>query len=192
MTGFSSSRCPLHRHRLGPRPQLVRRPDHRQAADAGFPERLRAVLLPGARGQRPEHAGNPTARRPRRPESLRGITHCAVGNGTIVLALEALIVIGFVRMAETGVVPKFALLASFAWLMRSTWAEISYWHELTQNQVAPAAGQCAAVGTGRSACRRPSVPFLVAERFLRRDACLYLPAADGWRRSSRSPSASCC
>jgi hypothetical protein len=40
------------------------------------------------------------------------------------------------RMVQTGAVPKFALLASFAWLMRSTWGEISYWHELTRNQVA--------------------------------------------------------
>ena len=88
----------------------------------------------------------------------------AVANGTIVIALEVLIVIGFFRMGDTGMLPKFALLAAFAWLMRSTWGEISYWHELTRNEVAPLRGRALAwywtIGMPQA-----FIPFLVAERF---------------------------
>ena len=87
----------------------------------------------------------------------------AVGNGTIVIALEVLIVIGFFRMGETGAVPKFALLAAFAWLMRSTWGEIAYWHELTRNEVAPLRGR-PLVWYWIIGIPQAFVPFLVAER----------------------------
>lgn len=88
----------------------------------------------------------------------------AVGNGTIVIALEVLIVIGFFRMGETGEVPKFALLAAFAWLMRSTWGEISYWHELIRNEVAPLRGR-AVLWYWMIGIPQAFFPFLVAERF---------------------------
>ncbi len=121
-----------------------------------FYYRAHAVNDPNMRGTQP--LAGPDDRIPAWNHAL------AVGNGTIVLALEALIVIGFVRMAETGVVPKFALLASFAWLMRSTWGEISYWHELTRNQVAPLRGSALrwywTIGMPQAI-----FPFLVAERF---------------------------
>jgi len=88
----------------------------------------------------------------------------AVANATIVVALEVLIVIGFFRMDDTGTLPKFALLAAFAWLMRSTWGEISYWHTLTRNEVDPLRGRALAwywlIGIPQA-----FVPFLVAERF---------------------------
>lgn len=118
--------------------------------------RAHAVNDPNMRGTQP--LAGPADRIPAWNHAL------AVGNGTIVLALEVLIVIGFFRMAETGAVPKFALLASFAWLMRSTWGEISYWHELTRNQVAPLQGSALAwywvIGIPQA-----FFPFLVAERF---------------------------
>jgi hypothetical protein len=88
----------------------------------------------------------------------------AVGNGTIVLAAEVLIVLGFVALFRGSPVPDYARLAAFVWLMRGVWGEISYWHVLTQNEVAPLRGGPLAwywfIGIPQA-----FVPFLVAERF---------------------------
>jgi hypothetical protein len=118
--------------------------------------RLHAVNDPNMRGTEP--LAGPPDRIPPWNHAL------AVANGTIVLALEVLIVIGFFRMADTGVVPKFALLAAFAWLMRSAWGEISYWHELTRNEVAPLRGR-ALLWYWIIGIPQAFFPFLVAERF---------------------------
>ena len=48
--------------------------------------------------------------------------------------------------------------------MRSTWGEISYWHTLTRNELAPLRGRALtwywAIGIPQA-----FIPFLVAERF---------------------------
>ncbi len=98
----------------------------------------------------------------------------AVGNGTIVLAMEALIVIGFIVMARSGSVPDFARLAAFVWLMRSVWGEISYWHVLTEGDIEPLRGLRLAwywlIGMPQAL-----FPFLVAERFYPLDSYSFTP-----------------
>lgn len=88
----------------------------------------------------------------------------AVGNGTVVLALEGLIVLGFLALYRGEPVPDFARLAAFAWLMRGVWGEISYWHVLTSGEVEPLRGIPLAwywlIGIPQA-----FIPFLVAERF---------------------------
>jgi hypothetical protein len=88
----------------------------------------------------------------------------AVANGTIVLALEAMIVWGFVAIGAGRSLPDAARLAAFAWLMRSVWGELSYWHVLTAGAVAPLRGWPLAwywvIGMPQA-----FFPFLVAERF---------------------------
>ena len=87
-----------------------------------------------------------------------------MANGTIVLALEVVLVIGFLMLPRAGTVPDYVRLAAFAWLMRGTWGEISYWHVLTQNEVEPLRGSRLAwywlIGMPQA-----FFPFLVAERF---------------------------
>jgi hypothetical protein len=88
----------------------------------------------------------------------------AVANGTIVLALEVLIVFGLLAVGAGDPVPDAARLAAFAWLMRSVWGELSYWHVLTAGAVAPLRGWPLAwywvIGMPQA-----FFPFLVAERF---------------------------
>jgi len=80
-----------------------------------------------------------------------------------VLALEVILVIGFLRLHQLGVVPEYARLAAYAGLMRGV-SEISYWHVLTQNEVEPLRGKRLAwywlIGMPQA-----FIPFLVAERF---------------------------
>ncbi|MEQ8786187.1 MAG: hypothetical protein RIC55_07800 [Pirellulaceae bacterium] len=94
----------------------------------------------------------------------------AVANGTIVLALEVLVVIGLLTVRGGEPVPDFARLAAFAWLMRSVWGELSYWHVLTSGEVAPLRGR-PLVWYWIIGMPQALFPFLVAERF-------YDPAAD--------------
>ena len=98
------------------------------------------------------------------PDRIPAWNHAlAVANGTIVLALEVVLVVGFLTMPPVGAIPDYLRLAAFAWLMRGTWGEISYWHTLTQNEVEPLRG-------GRLAwywligMPQAFFPFLVAER----------------------------
>lgn len=88
----------------------------------------------------------------------------AVANGTIVLALEVLIVIGLVAVLTGHLVPDAARLAAFAWLMRSVWGELSYWHVLTAGAVAPLRGW-PLVWYWIIGMPQAFFPFLVAERF---------------------------
>jgi hypothetical protein len=88
----------------------------------------------------------------------------AVGNGTIVLGLEILVVLGFLAILRAATVPDFARLAAFAWLMRGVWGEISYWHVLTRNEVAPLKGG-PLVWYWLIGIPQAFIPFLVAERF---------------------------
>lgn len=87
----------------------------------------------------------------------------AVTSGTLSIALEVVIVIGFVQLGKTGTVPKFALVAAFAWWMRGV-IEILYWNALTRNDVEPLRGRPLAwywlIGIPQA-----FIPFLVAERF---------------------------
>lgn len=88
----------------------------------------------------------------------------AVGNGTIVLVLEALVVYGLLVAGSGGPVPDAARLAAFAWLMRSIWGELSYWHILTASEIEPLRGWRLGwywvIGMPQA-----FFPFLVAERF---------------------------
>lgn len=98
------------------------------------------------------------------PDRIPAWNHAlAVANGTIVLALEAVLVFGFLTLPEVGAVPDYVRLAAFAWLMRGTWGEISYWHVLTQNEVEPLRGRRLGwywlIGMPQA-----FFPFLVAER----------------------------
>jgi len=88
----------------------------------------------------------------------------AVGNGTIVLALEALVVYGLVTVGSGRPVPDAARLAAFAWLMRSVWGELSYWHVLTAGAVEPLRGT-PLVAYWIIGMPQAFFPFLVAERF---------------------------
>lgn len=104
------------------------------------------------------------------PDRIPAWNHAlAVANGTIVLGLEVVLVIGFLTLPQVGLVPDYVRLAAFAWLMRGTWGEISYWHVLTQDEVEPLRG-------GRLAwywligMPQAFFPFLVAERFYAADA----------------------
>lgn len=99
------------------------------------------------------------------PDRIPAWNHAlAVSNGTIVLILEILIVVGFVSIAGGGTIPDFARLAAFAWLMRSVWGELSYWHILTASEVEPLGGWRLAwywlIGMPQA-----FFPFLAAERF---------------------------
>ena len=88
----------------------------------------------------------------------------AVANGTLVLALEALVVWGLFTVGAGYAVPDTARLAAFAWLMRGVWGELSYWHVLTASAVEPLRGARLAwywiIGMPQA-----FIPFLVAERF---------------------------
>lgn len=88
----------------------------------------------------------------------------AVANGTIVLALEVLIVFGLLAAGSGQPVPDAARLAAFAWLMRGVWGELSYWHVLTAGDIDPLRGKALAaywiIGMPQA-----FIPFLVAERF---------------------------
>ena len=88
----------------------------------------------------------------------------AVANGTLVLGLEIVLVVGFVKLLRNEPFPEYARLAAYAWLMRGVWGEISYWHVLTQNEVEPLRGTRLAwywmIGMPQAL-----IPFLVAERF---------------------------
>lgn len=88
----------------------------------------------------------------------------AVANGTIVVALEVLIVIGLLTVIAGNPVPDAARLAAFAWLMRSVWGELSYWHVLTHSPSAPLRGR-ALVWYWIIGMPQAFLPFLVAERF---------------------------
>jgi len=88
----------------------------------------------------------------------------AVANGTIILALEVLIVVGFVALYRNQPVPDFARLAAFAWLMRGVSGEISYWHVLTSGEVEPLRGG-RLVWYWLIGIPQAFIPFLVAERF---------------------------
>ena len=60
------------------------------------------------------------------PDRIPAWNHAlSVANGTIVLALEVLIVLGFIAIADADNIPDYARLAAFTWLMRSVWGEIS-------------------------------------------------------------------
>jgi hypothetical protein len=87
----------------------------------------------------------------------------AVVSGTLTLALEVILVIGFLRLHQSGVVPEYARFAAYAGLMRGV-SEISYWHVLTQNDVEPLRGKWLAwywlIGMPQA-----FIPFLAAERF---------------------------
>jgi len=88
----------------------------------------------------------------------------AVANGTIVVALEVLVVIGLLAVLDGRPVPDASRLAAFAWLMRSVWGEISYWHVLTAGAVAPLRG-ASLVWYWIIGLPQAFFPFLVAERF---------------------------
>jgi len=99
------------------------------------------------------------------PDRIPAWNHAlAVGNGTIVLAMEVLIVFGFIAIATGKPIPDFARLAAFVWLMRSVWGELSYWHVLTESEIEPLRGWRLAwywlIGMPQA-----FFPFLVAERF---------------------------
>lgn len=98
------------------------------------------------------------------PDRLPAWSHAlAVTNGTLVLALEVIIVIGFIHLGATGTVPKIALVAAFAWWMRGV-MEVHYMHALMRNDVDPMRGRALArylvIGVPQAI-----IPFLVAERF---------------------------
>lgn len=90
----------------------------------------------------------------------------AVSNGTLVVILELIILSAFyhIYQGETGTIPDYIRFATAAWIMRSVWGDISYWHELTQNPVAPLTG-------GKLmwyyflAIPQIIIPWLIAERF---------------------------
>ena len=88
----------------------------------------------------------------------------AVANGTLILALEVVLIIGFLKLFRGHELPDYARLAAFAWIMRGMWGEISYWHILTRNEVEPLRGRRLAwywlIGMPQA-----FFPFLVAERF---------------------------
>lgn len=88
----------------------------------------------------------------------------AVGNGTIVLAAEVVIVFGFLAIARGEPLPDAARLAAFAWLMRGVWGELSYWHVLTASAVEPMRGR-RLVRYWIIGMPQAFFPFLVAERF---------------------------
>jgi hypothetical protein len=88
----------------------------------------------------------------------------AVANGTIVVALEVLVVIGLLTVGAGDPVPDAARLAAFAWLMRSVWGELSYWHVLTAGDIAPLNGW-PLVWYWIIGMPQAFFPFLVAERF---------------------------
>ncbi|MCP4380790.1 MAG: hypothetical protein GY798_05110 [Hyphomicrobiales bacterium] len=88
----------------------------------------------------------------------------AVGNGTIVLALEVLIVFGFLSIWRGEPLPDAARLAAFAWLMRGVWGELSYWHVLTAGQIEPLRGG-RLVRYWIIGMPQAFLPFMVAERF---------------------------
>lgn len=98
----------------------------------------------------------------------------AVGNGTIVLALEILVVLGFLAILNGHPIPDFARLAAFAWLMRSVWGEISYWHVLTTGEIAPLRGW-PLIWYWIIGLPQAFFPFLVAERFYPTDGYSFEP-----------------
>ena len=88
----------------------------------------------------------------------------AVANGTLVLALEALVVYGLIAVGAGQPVPDAARLAAFAWLMRGVWGELSYWHVLTASEIEPLRGG-RLVWYWIIGMPQAFIPFLVAERF---------------------------
>lgn len=116
------------------------------------------------------HAGNDPLMRATPPplegpsDRLPAWSHAvSVTNATLVIALEVIIVIGFIHLGATGTVPKIALVAAFAWWIRGT-IEIHYMHALMRNEAEPMRGRALArylvIGVPQAI-----VPFLVAERF---------------------------
>jgi len=122
----------------------------------------RQYYLVHARGD-PNMRGTPPMAGP--PDRIPAWNHAlAVANGTIVLGIEVLLVVGFLTLPEGGMTPDYVRLAAFAWLMRGTWGEISYWHVLTQNEVEPLRGG-KLVWYWLIGMPQAFLPFLVAERF---------------------------
>lgn len=122
----------------------------------------RQYYLVHARGD-PNMRGTPPMAGP--PDRIPAWNHAlAVANGTIVLGLEVLLVVGFLTLPEEDMTPDYVRLAAFAWLMRGTWGEISYWHVLTQNEVEPLRGG-RLVWYWLIGMPQAFLPFLVAERF---------------------------
>lgn len=90
----------------------------------------------------------------------------AVSNGTLVLALEIMLLMGFYNIykGESGEIPKYLQFASSAWIMRSVWGDISYWHELAKNPIERLKGK-GLWWYYLLALPQIMFPWLIAERF---------------------------